>query len=172
MAGSATTGAQARGRGYVRQPGEGQSFWQPVPANGYAEVLVNEATTGERRFAMGIQVVAPGGHVRLHCHGANEEIIFFFEGSGRAVVDGVEHAAVPGTTCYLGPDVMHSFINDGDGPLKFVWVMSPPGLEAFFEQIGRPRSPGEPAPAPFPRPADAERIERDTVFTHHGKPAG
>jgi hypothetical protein len=39
-------------------------------------------------------------------------------------------------------------------------VITPPGLEDFFKAIGRPRTPGEPAPAPFARPADVVAIER------------
>jgi hypothetical protein len=41
-----------------------------------------------------------------------------------------------------------------------LWVISPPGLEHFFETIGRPRQPGEAAPTPFERPADVVAIER------------
>ena len=41
-----------------------------------------------------------------------------------------------------------------------LWVITPPGLEHFFEAIGRPRSPGDPAPAPFERPTDVVAIER------------
>jgi hypothetical protein len=39
-------------------------------------------------------------------------------------------------------------------------VITPPGLEHFFEAIGRRRTPGEPAPAPFARPADVVAVER------------
>jgi hypothetical protein len=39
-------------------------------------------------------------------------------------------------------------------------VITPPGLEDFFKAIGRPRTPGEPPPAPFARPADVVAIER------------
>ena len=38
-------------------------------------------------------------------------------------------------------------------------------LDDFFARIGRPRRPDEPAPDPFPRPADVDDIERSTVFT-------
>jgi hypothetical protein len=41
-----------------------------------------------------------------------------------------------------------------------LWVITPPGLENFFEAIGRPRRDGEPAPAPFARPTDVVAIER------------
>jgi hypothetical protein len=41
----------------------------------------------------------------------------------------------------------------------------PSGLETFFRDIGRARTPGEAAPEPFARPADAAQIEARTVFT-------
>jgi hypothetical protein len=76
------------------------------------------------------------------------------------VVDGVSHALVPGTACFLGYDVRHEILNEGGEELVMLWVVSPPGLERFFEAIGRPRRPGEPAPAAFPRPTDVVAIER------------
>ena len=154
-----------KGAAVVVQPGEGESYWQPVPANGYAEVLVssrNDPSIGG--FSSGVQVIAPGGHVREHQHGANEELLFFFEGRGRAVVDGVEHPVQPGTTVYVGPWCRHTFINDGDTDLKMFWMLAPGGLEDFFEAIGRKRQPGEPAPEPFARPDDVVQIEAGTVF--------
>ena len=80
-----------KGAAVVVQPDEGESYWQPVPANGYAEVLVsrrNDPSIG--RFSSGIQVIAPGGRVREHQHPDSEELLFFFEGRGRAIVDDVE----------------------------------------------------------------------------------
>jgi len=41
-----------------------------------------------------------------------------------------------------------------------LWVVSPPGLEHFFEVIGRARETGAPAPVPFERPPDVVAIER------------
>lgn len=157
--------ARQEGAAVVIQPGEGQSYWQPVPANGYAEVLVSSRNDPSiSGFSSGVQVIAPGGHVREHQHGANEELLFFFEGRGRAIVDGVEHPVQPGTTVYVGPWRRHTFINDGDTDLKMFWMLAPGGLEDFFEAIGRPRQPGETAPEPFARPDDVQQIEAGTVF--------
>jgi len=47
----------------------------------------------------------------------------------------------------------------------------PGGLQDFFEQIGRKRSPGEPAPEPFPRPDDVAEIEARTVSGGPTKPS-
>ncbi len=156
-----------KGAAIVVQPDEGESYWQPVPANGYAEVRVSSRDDPSiNRFSSGIQVIAPGGRVREHQHGANEELLFFFEGRGRVVIDGVEHPLRPGTTVYVGPWRKHTFINDGESDLKMCWVLVPGGLEDFFQAIGRSRTPGEPTPAPFPRPEDVEQIEAGTVFAH------
>jgi quercetin dioxygenase-like cupin family protein len=149
----------------VCQPDEGESFWQPVPANGYAEVRVSKRDSPKvRGVSSGIQVIAPGCHVREHQHDAHQELLFFFEGTGKAIVNGEEHAVRPGTTVFVGPWNKHTFVNDGDTDLKMFWVLMPGGLEDFFQAIGRPRRPGEPAPAPFPRPENVEAIEKGTVF--------
>ena len=150
-----------QGRAVVVQPGEGESFWQPVPANGHADPALTPARTGYDGLSMGYQTIAPGGRVREHSHGDQVELQICFRGRGRAVVDGVSYPLVPGTSCFLGYDVKHELINESpDEDLVMLWVITPPGLEDFFRAIGRPRATGDPAPAPFERPADIIAIER------------
>ena len=71
---------------------------------------------------------------------------------------------MPGTACFLGPDVRHEIFNDGAEDLVQLWLIGPPGLEDFFPSIGHPRAPGEPAPAPFERPDDVVAIETAMGF--------
>lgn len=155
-----------KGFAIVVQPDQGESWWQPVPANGYTEVRVSRRNDPRvTKFSHGIQVVAPGCYVRDHSHENNEEILFFFEGEGKVVIDGEEEQPLrAGTSVFMGPNRRHTFINTGDKPLKFAWVLMPGGLEDFFEGIGRKRTPGTPAPAPFARPDNVLEIERKTVF--------
>jgi quercetin dioxygenase-like cupin family protein len=157
---------QAMGFAIVVHPDEGESYWQPVPANGYAEVRVSKRNDPRvTKFSHGIQVIAPGCYVRDHSHEANEEILFFFEGEGKVVIDGKEeHKLRAGTSVFLGPNRRHTFINTGDKSLKMAWVLMPGGLEDFFQGIGRPRKPGTPDPEPFARPENVLEIERNTVF--------
>ena len=150
-----------RGRAVVVQPDQGESYWQPVPANGHADPTLTPATTGFDALSMGYQTIASGGRVREHSHGDQVELQICFRGRGRVVVDGESHTLVPGTACLLGYDVKHEIINEGVDDLVMLWVITPPGLEDFFRVIGRPRRIGEPAPAPFDRPADVVAIERD-----------
>lgn len=149
--------------GVVLGPEEGRSYWQPVPANGYALVKMSPENW-DGPFSMGVQVVAPHSYIRMHTHDRHHEVIFVWQGSGRAVVAGKTHAMEPGTVIGLPRDVEHSFVNDSDADLKLVWIMAPHGLEEFFAAIGRVRQPGEPAPEPFPRPTDVAAIEARTVF--------
>lgn len=152
-------------RSKVSQPGDGEAYWQPVPANGYVEVQNSRhAPPTDTPFESGTQTVAPGCFVREHAHSAHEELILVFGGEGVAEVEGVEHPMQPGTSLYLAQGERHKFVSTSDEPLRFFWVLMPGGLGDFFKSIGRPKQAGEPAPEPFPRPEDVAQIEADTVF--------
>jgi len=149
---------------------EGPSFWQPVPANGFVRCLLNGAQLGTTtQFSMGTQTVAPGGcYVREHAHDRSEEVIFFYAGTGGAVViDDIEHPVKPQTAVYLGMNCRHQFINRGDDDLTFMWFLMPGGIEEFFASVGRVRHPGDPTPVPFARPENVKEIEARTVFSHN-----
>jgi quercetin dioxygenase-like cupin family protein len=150
----------ARGHAVVVQPDEGPSYWQPIPANGHADPRLYPANTGLPDLAIGYQTIAPGGRVREHSHGSQIELQICFRGRGHVLVDGGKHPLVPGTACFLGYDVKHEIVNDGDDELVMLWLITPPGLEDFFRTIGRPRTAGEPAPAPFARPENVVEVER------------
>jgi quercetin dioxygenase-like cupin family protein len=104
---------KTKGTGIVLQPTEGQGYWQPIWANGYSIVKLSPKNAGPDNFAMGVQVIAPGGYVREHSHTPNQEILFCFAGKGTMIVDGVPQPFVPGTTVYVAPGVKHKIINDG-----------------------------------------------------------
>ncbi len=168
-----STTRSARRHATVVQPSEGDSFWQPVPANGHADPKLTPANTRFGELSMGYQTIAPRSRVREHSHGDQIELQICFRGRGRVVVDGVSHPLVPGTACFLGYDVKHEIINEADEELVMLWMVSPAGLENFFKAIGRPRTQGAPAPEPFARPADVVEIERASgmTYTHPGPPS-
>ena len=149
-----------RGHAVVMQPGEGPSFWQPMPANGHAEPKLYPGNTKFNDVSMGYQTIAVGSHVREHSHADQVELQICFKGKGHVMVDGERHDIVPGTSIFLGHDVKHAIYNDGDEDLVMLWVITPAGLEEFFQTIGRERRPGDPSPEPFERPPDVVAIER------------
>src|SRR5437867_5598716 len=144
-----------RGRATVIQPTEGASFWRASQ-----RPRGSEAHTRYDDLSMGYQTIAPRSRVREHSHGDQIELQICFSGRGRVVVDGVSHPLVPGTACFLGYDVKHEIINETDEELVMLWLVSPAGLEDFFKAIGRPRTAGDPAPAPVARPENVVEIER------------
>ncbi len=150
----------------ILQPGEATSYWQPVPANGFVQCLLESGTIGaETPFAMGTQTVDAGCFVREHQHPANEEVILVLEGRGEALLDGSRTEPMEKGTClFIGKGRPHRFQAAVEAPLTFLWLMLPGGLETFFARIGRARQPGDAPPVPFPRPADVAQIEAETVF--------
>jgi quercetin dioxygenase-like cupin family protein len=160
-----TDTASAAGEAFVVGPSDGDTFWQPVPANGYVRNILDQTRTGGiADLSMGTQTVAPGCFIREHTHAHNEEIIHVLEGRGVARLDGVEHPIQRGSTVYIGINRKHHFLNPHREPMTFLWIMTPGGLDRFFAEIGRPRTPGEGAPKPFPRPDNIAEIEARTVF--------
>jgi quercetin dioxygenase-like cupin family protein len=150
----------------VVQPEEGRAFWQPVPANGFVRCILASAEIGaETPFAMGTQTVDAGCFVREHQHPENEEVIFVLEGNGEALLDGTTREPMrPGTCLFLGKGRTHRFQAAEEGPMTFLWLIMPGGLETFFARIGREKRPEDAKPAPFPRPEDVLKIEAETVF--------
>ncbi len=155
----------AVGDAKILGPEDGDSHWQPVPANGHVRNLFsNTSVRSVNRFSLGTQTVAPGCFIREHTHDRNEEIIVVIEGKGFVRLDGELHPLERGSAVFLGFNRKHQFINPGPKPLTFVYYFMPGGLDDFFREIGRPRQPGEPTPEPFPRPENVAEIERRTVF--------
>ena len=146
-------------------PREGEFFWQPVPANGFVRNILSARALGAAAdFSLGAQTVAPNSFIREHTHAREEEIIVVIEGRGIARIEGVDHPIETGSAVFVGRNRRHHFLNPHPEPMTFLWVLLPGGLDRFFAEIGRPKRPGEPAPAPFPRPDNIAEIEARTVF--------
>jgi quercetin dioxygenase-like cupin family protein len=147
-------------------PEEGESYWQPQPSTGYVTVKISPYNSPNDLISAGVQVLEPGASVRRHAHERANEILFVFEGEGKAEIDGEWHRVSQGSTFMVGRYVQHYVENDGNVPLKLFWAIMPSGLEDWFRAIGRPRTPGEPRPAPFERPSDIAQIQRQQRFVN------
>jgi quercetin dioxygenase-like cupin family protein len=154
----------AKGNVVVLAPGEGESFWQPLPSVGYITSKLTPYNTPYDSFSMGIQVLEPGAHVRRHGHERQHEVLFCYEGEGWAEIGDQRHVMRPETTILIGRGVMHKIQNTGPGQMRMLWMIAPAGLEDWFRAIGRPRQPGEPMPAPFERPPDVAEIQARQRF--------
>ncbi len=159
----------AKGPAIVLGPEDGESFWQPNPSTGYIISKITPYTSPFDSFSTGIQVLEPGAAVREHGHERSHELLFVYEGTGHALVDGERHELEPGSMMLMGRRVLHYVQNDGDTQMKILWVIFPPGLEDWFRAIGKPRKPGETEPPVFDRPDDVKDIQDRQRFVRPGE---
>ncbi len=75
---------------------EGESYWQPRPSTGYVTVKISPYNSPNDLVSAGVQVLEPGSSVRRHAHERANEILFVFEGEGKAEIEEVllKHPAV------------------------------------------------------------------------------
>ena len=136
-------------------PDEGRSLWQPSPAQGYVTVKLSASNTDYGGYSAGTQLLPPGCHVREHGHLINHELIFVYEGQGTVTVNDLTTEIQAGSTVLFEPGSYHRIDNTGSTDLKLFRVYSPPGLEHWFNAIGRERLPHDAMPPPFERTADS-----------------
>jgi quercetin dioxygenase-like cupin family protein len=126
-------------RGYVLAAGAGEHLVH-FRDQGNLFIKVGSAT-GSGNLALGTQQVTLGAGIPVHRHPLAEEAFYVLEGSGTVVFDDVPHSFEPGGTIFIPKSTWHGFANP-DHELLLLWVVSPPGLDAFFRETCTP--PGVP----------------------------
>ena len=114
--------------------------------------------TGSNNLAMGIQQVIAGSGIPMHRHLKMDEAFLVLEGSGVAVLNGVQHPFEKGATLFIPRDTWHCFKNP-DHELLLLWITTPAGLDDFFRETCSP--PGVP-----PKQLTREQI-REVALKYH-----
>ena len=96
--------------------------------------LVVGADTGGA-YAVQQQATQPGGGPPLHRHSREDEGFCVLEGEYEFRVGEQTFRAGPGTFVFGPRGIPHTFKCVGPGPGKIQVIISPPGLEAFFEEV-------------------------------------
>ena len=78
-----------------------------------------------------------GDSTPLHTHTAAEEAFYVQSGELVAWLDGTEVTAGPGTFLLVPRGRPHALRRIGDEPVRMLTVVSPAGLERFFEAVVR-----------------------------------
>ena len=124
------------------KPGEGESI---SPIGGDLSFYKARGPQTGGTFALLEQAVPPGHGPRRHVHRREEESFYILEGEFGFEVGGRQFVAEPGTFV-LGPrDIPHRFWNAGTTLGRFLLIITPAGLEPFFEEFSRvlAESPGD-----------------------------
>jgi quercetin dioxygenase-like cupin family protein len=89
--------------------------------------------TGADNVALGTQQVKLGTGIPIHRHPQTEEAFYVLGGSGIVTLDDTPHPVEEGGTIFIPKNTWHGFSNP-DHELLLLWIVSPPGLDAFFRE--------------------------------------
>jgi quercetin dioxygenase-like cupin family protein len=130
--------------GYVLGPTEGEH----LILRGGNIFIKADPRTGSSGLAMGTQQILPGVGIPIHRHFEMDEAFFVIDGGGTFVLEDVRHPIEKGASIFIPKNAWHGFENK-DRELLLLWIVAPPGLEAFFREVAA--RPGE---SPVPRTRD------------------
>jgi transcriptional regulator with XRE-family HTH domain len=91
-----------------------------------AEVLVPAA---DGRLLQGfIVIIEPGGHSGGTLQHKGEEVGYVIEGTLQLTIEGESHLLGVGDSFHFPSDLPHSYGNPGAGPMRAVWINTPPSF--------------------------------------------
>jgi len=108
-------------------------------------------------YSLAEVTVLPGCGTPLHRHRPAET---FYVLEGRFAIARGDHSeliAEAGDTVHIPGDEPHGYRNAGSQTGRFLVVLAPSDLDAFFEELGT-AAPGATEPAPLTGPPDFERL--------------
>jgi quercetin dioxygenase-like cupin family protein len=80
-------------------------------------------------------VTAPGEGPPLHVHPEMDEVLYILEGRFRFKLEDDFAEAAPGAFVFIPRGVVHTWQCIGEGPGRFLVIVTPAGFERFFERF-------------------------------------
>ena len=77
-----------------------------------------------------VMTIPPGEEIGEETHPDTDQVLYFVDGTGEAVLDGERSEVTAGRLVFVRAGVLHNFINTGDQPLRLVSAYAPPEHEA------------------------------------------
>ncbi len=109
-------------------------------------------------MALGTQQVPIRTGILAHQHHEADEVLFVLEGTGFGMLGDARMPIEKGSAIYVPNGVWHG-VENPDSELSLLWVVAPPGLEAFFREV---------ASAPGAPPKELTREQLDEIAQKHG----
>ena len=121
--------------GVVHRPkGEGEALW----AMGSLMEVKLGPDDGDGTLGVMEVTQPPGVATPLHVHHHEAEAFFLLEGSISYEGGGELYELAAGDFLYLPKDVPHRFRIIGNGPARFLALMTPAGLTDLYAEVGHP----------------------------------
>jgi quercetin dioxygenase-like cupin family protein len=125
--------AQRTAQGYVLGPAEGEHLIR----NKGSILIKVDPTRGSEYLALGTQQVPLGAGIPVHQHTQSDEVFYVVEGNGTLILNDANLPVEKGATAFVPKGAWHGFQNPG-AELLLLWIVAPPGLEAFFREVASP----------------------------------
>ena len=85
-------------------------------------------------MALGTQQVPIRTGIQVHQHQEADEVLFVLDGTGFGILDDVRAPVEKGSAIYVPKGVWHG-VENRNSELLLLWVVAPPGVEAFFREV-------------------------------------
>jgi len=107
-------------------------------------------------YAIVEATVAAGQGPPPHIHHAEDECFYVLEGEFSFLHEGRTHHGGPGFFFRVAKGVLHTFRNAGTATGRVLLIVSPAGLDEFWERVGLPAA--DRTTPPVPPPGTMERV--------------
>lgn len=145
----------------VVEPGEGETLL----SGGFGAVSKLSGAETSGVYSVVEHPMEPGALAAPpHTHADVDEVSFVAEGEVGVWLDGEEFRAGAGSYILKPRGVPHTFWNAGSERARVVEIISPPGFERYFEEIGKVIAEAEGGPPDFGRTTE---IAADYGLTFH-----
>lgn len=141
-------------RGYVLGPDEGEHLIR----NAGSIIIKVDPGRGSNNIAVGTQQVPIRAGISIHQHNKADEVLFVLEGAGFGILGDTRMSVEKGSAIYVPTGVWHG-IENPDCELLLLWIVAPPGVEAFFREVSS--APGAP-------PKQLAREQLNEIARKHG----
>src|SRR3970040_890326 len=125
-------------QGYVLGPTEGEHL---IRNAGSVYLIKVDPSRGSNTMALGTQQVPIRTGIQVHQHQEADGVVFVLEGTGLGMLGDTRMPVEKGSAIYVPKGVWHG-VENPDSELLLLWVVAPPGLEAFFREVAS--APGAP----------------------------
>jgi quercetin dioxygenase-like cupin family protein len=116
------------------QPGEGRRLAIP---GGIITIKATGKDTGGA-YAMIEMLIPPQGGPPPHLHSREVESFYILKGSLSFWLSDRKLTGSEGSLVIAPPGHTHAFKNEGDEPARVLLLITPSGLEEFFQEVGVP----------------------------------
>jgi mannose-6-phosphate isomerase-like protein (cupin superfamily) len=106
--------------------------------------IATAAGTGGR-FTVGEQITPPGWGPPRHIHSREDEIFYILKGTYELHVGDERRTVSAGACAILPRGVPHGFRNVASTPGRLLFVITPGGLEEYFQAVAKCPPPPNPA---------------------------